>query len=340
MKKIGLLLISFALILSMTSCNFLNKTEETKEKIHIREADTEDEVDEEDTTSEVTEETKPLTEYKRERYNLTDAPFTVEKEVLYNDEKIIVAIEDVAIDVKSGSYVLVFSVGNDTSDTITIGIGDLYVNNALWYYGIASDDNIAFTFATVDPYSENYGFVSFNPTQLAAYNLIDLGLFSMTFVGVTEHNYKFLETDLIDVKTSAYEYMSEPYPDSGVMVGEDDNALIYFQTVYVDKENCSVIIFATNKTDKVMYLMSDDVTVDGVNYGSAGMWETIQPGKSIMKYYELYKNSDIKAANSDNGVDSINLKIGYKFTNKTEFDGLFGPVTATFDDDFVTRFNG
>ncbi len=329
MKRFALAIIASLLVLSIAGCSVIDQLNEItaseKKIITEQDIDYEEDIAEIDTELDEVEED---VEEDGDGYNFgvhKVAPWEIKPTLICNDKDIIVTAEELIEAGRNGdAYALVLWVGNDRKDDINLGIHELYVNNFIWRY----DDE---GYEVIKAGEQKEVYLYFHQDDLSEYMLSDIGLLSLSVSAYTDNNYKLFESDLVEMETSGFKTMSIPRLRGGYAVVDDDKALIQIVRYGKTNDERKIGIFATNKTDKKIFIYGENITVNGKSITSYTEMD-IPAGKSQFFYYDFEDDYDVYAAIGSYDFNSMVISVGYRTDNTLDFDN-YGVVAIDFTED-------
>ncbi len=328
MKKLLALMLSLLMLLSMTvvftGCgddNTKSKSKKSDKSTSDKDKDEDEDKDDEDKDDEDKDDEDKDDEDKDEdktkstkKTGNSNGDVTVEETVLVDQNGIKITSTGLEEDSFYGTVLNVL-IENTSDKDVTVYSTATVVNG----YAVSG-----YLFAEVSAGKKANEQFTLSAATLEAVGIETIGLIETSFRAYDDDYNTIVETDLISLKTSAYDQMDTPTAaEMGTELYNQNGVKICAQYYYDNEWSQGVLLVVENKTGKNIEISCDSLSANGFEITPNLSYEEIPKDKSLAYDMIIFESSL-----EDNNVDTIEeLGMKFEFTD----DDSFEPFLETGD---------
>ena len=197
----------------------------------------------------------------------------IDPQYIYDQNGLTIAVDGLGL--YYGSYTIPVTVTNKTDQNVLIHSNELSVNNFM-QPGI----NL---YCEVEAGEEAQSFLILNDYDLKETGITEIGEVAFWLDIYEDEDYTNIGTsDLITLRTAAADSIEQSVDSSGMEVYAGEDVRLVIKSVELsDYGDCCVTIFAENRSDRIVSLMDEGVSLNGEEtYGL--LWTTMRPHTQVV----------------------------------------------------------
>ncbi len=329
MKKNLCIALTFIMMLSLVGCgpikNLLsqNSYESTIPSDAVDVEDDVDDVDDVDVDEEDNEDVDVDDEKEDDDDNnggsILDIRETIEETVLYDANDVKITAKELSFEDDWYAATMSVLVENNSDKDLTISTQSMYVNgykiNASLYCDVSAGKKSNETIYFYEDDFERCGIET-------------IATIEISFDAYDDDYNDIFESDLIVLETSAADGFKYEYNDEGTVIFDEGDIKVVVQDLVTDEYgDVDLLIYLYNGTDDLIYLSTEDTSVNGFmiySYGSC----YLDADKHAVISVSFYA-SDLE----ENDIDEItDIELSFEVRDYNSYDTIaeIGPVTITF----------
>ncbi|MCR5617737.1 MAG: hypothetical protein K6F83_05565 [Clostridiales bacterium] len=240
----------------------------------------------------------------------------IKETVIYDKDNVRITAKDIIRTDKGPDLCAVaFWLENNYSQDLTFFADSFYVNGLEYRY---IQDSV-----TVPGNSADVYFVIYSTAYLEAFGITEAQTFDISFTVTNSYNATYADTDLISFKSNYFGETAVPFLKDSIIIAENEDVIVSIKILDEPEYNL-LEVFATNKSDRDMRIMTPTLNFGEINLDSAIRF-TVPAGKSIDTAYDLNNPMIIESA-GDTFPTGVEISFGYRFDAKNELDWISEPV--------------